>query len=57
MWWQPIPIWHLIAQSQQQKYQKNVWNLLKFSRSVVFIVNFEQISHIFLMFLLLTWNK
>ena len=57
MWWQPIPSWHLIAQSQQQKYQNNVWNLLKFSRSVVFIVNFEQISHIFLMFLLLTWNK
>ena len=33
---------HLPVQSQQQKHQNNVQNLLR--RSCVFIINFEQIS-------------
>ena len=58
-----IPNRHLLVQGQQWKYQNNMWNLFKFNnkdvwhRFVVFIVNFEQMSHIALVFQLLTLNK
>ena len=54
-------------QNEQLKHQSDVWNLFKvniegperrqWSRSSVFIVNFEQISDIDLVFPLLTLNK
>ena len=59
------PIWHLLAQSQRWNYQNSVWNLFevdnKNTRTASLmsfwcvIVNFEQISHIVLMFSLLTF--
>ena len=62
-----LPSRHLLVQIQQQKHQSNVWNLFKVNSkenkdpievlSVIFIVNFEQISHIVPVFLLLTSNK
>ena len=58
---------YLLVQSQKRKHQSNMWNLLKVNNkdakttSVmpfgVFIVNFEQISHIVLVVPLLTLNK
>ena len=58
-----LATWHLIVKSQQWKHQNNMWNLLKvlkvnnkntrftsMTSSVVFINNFEQISHISLVF-------
>ena len=58
---------HLIVQSQQWKHKNRVWNIWKVNnkytrmtsccRFGVFIVNFEQISHIVLIFPLLTLNK
>ena len=61
------PSLHLLVQSQKLKHQKKVGNLFKVNdkdtkttsrrRSGVFIVNTEQISHIVVMFLLLTLNK
>ena len=49
---------HLLVQSQQWKHQNNVWNKARRQwRCGVFIVNFEHISYIFLMFPLLTLNK
>ena len=57
----------LLVQSQQWKYQDNVWNLFKVNikdtkwrhwrRSSVFIANFKQISHIDLKFPMSTLNK
>ena len=51
-------------QSQQYKHQSNVWNMFKVNKkytstSLYFyiIVNFEHISHIVLVFPLLTLNK
>ena len=38
------------------KHQNHVWDLCKFDKSRVFIVNVELISHIVLVFLLLTLN-
>ena len=43
--------WHLLVQSQQWKYKNHVWNLINFKNKIperrsVFIVNFEQTSHI-----------
>ena len=62
-----IPTLHLLVQIQQRKHQSNVWNMFdvnsktpkqrQWSRSCVVNVNFEQISHIFPMFSLLTLNK
>lgn len=59
--------WHLPVQSQQWKHRNIVWNLFKVKRKTpeqrqrrrfaVFIINFEQIPHFILMFLLLTLNK
>ena len=55
----------MLVQSQQWKYQNNVWNLFKVKRHqtevimtfyCVVIVDFEQISHIVLVYLLLTWT-
>ena len=58
---------HLIVQSQQWKHKNRVWNIWKVNNKYtrmtsccsfgVFIVNFEQISHIVLIFPLLTLNK
>ena len=43
--------WHLLIQSQQYKYQNNVWILFKTNtKDIVFIVNFEQLSFIVLVF-------
>ena len=62
-----LPSLHLLVQIQQWKHQNNLWNLFKVNnkaperhRSSVFIIKFEQISHIglvILMFPLLTLNK
>ena len=54
--------------NQQRKHQNSVWNIFRVNnkevierrhwrRSGVFIVKFEQILHIVLVFLLLTLNK
>ena len=59
------PTRYLLVQSQQWKQQSNVWNLLtiktpkrrQWYRFGAFVVNFEQISKIVLLFLLLTLNK
>ena len=61
-----LPRQHLSVQSHW-KHQKNVRNLLKTNikdnrttsgrRSCVFIVNCEQISHIYLVFLMLNLKK
>ena len=58
---------YLLVQSQKRKHQSNMWNLFKVNNkdakttSVmpfgVFIVNFEQISHIVLVVPLLTLHK
>ena len=46
-----FPSWYLLIQSQQYKYQNNVWILFKTNtKDIVFIVNFEQISFIVLVF-------
>ena len=56
------PSRYLLVQSQQWKHQYNVRNLFKDTKLRqrrhlgVAIVNFEQISHIVLVFLLLTLN-
>ena len=63
-----LPSQYLFVQNQQYKHQNNVWKnpfdlLMKmpeqryWRQSGVFIVNFKQISNIFLMFLLLTLNS
>ena len=39
------------------KRQNNLWHLLKVNRSGVFIVNFQQISLIALMFLMMNVNN
>ena len=56
-----LPNWYLIAQNQQWKHQDNLWNLFKVSNEDTrttsltgFIVKFEQISHLVLVFPLLT---
>ena len=54
-----------MIQNQQSKHRNNVWDLLKVNHEDtdtnevidVFIVNFGQISHIALVFPLLTLNK
>ena len=54
-----------MVQNQQSKHRNNVWDLLKVNHEDtdtnevidVFIVNFGQISHIALVFPLLTLNK
>ena len=51
----PYAIYIFKVKSQQQEHQNNARNLFKVKS--VFIVNFEQISHIILMFPLLTLNK
>ena len=59
------PSGHLFVQSQQWKYQTNVWNLFKINnegtrtRSMIsfWCLYFEQISHIGLVFPLLALNK
>ena len=49
---------NLYVKSQQWKHQNTVWNLFKVNlRSGVFVVNFEQISQIVLVFSLFTINK
>ena len=57
--WKHVPSRHLLVQSQQGKHSNNVWNLFKVNNkdNSVFIVNFEQISRIVLVFSLLTLNK
>ena len=64
-----IPSQYLLVRVKHWKQQNNVWNLFKviltiktpkrrhWLRSGVFIVKFKQISHIFLMFPLMTLNK
>ena len=62
-----IPTQHLLVQIQQRKHQRNVWNMFdvnskspeqhQWGRFGVLIVNFQQISHIFLVLPLLTLNK
>ena len=54
----------LLVQSQQQKHPDNVFNLFKVNNkdnrtrsTLLTIVNFKQISHIVLVFLLLALNK
>lgn len=51
----------LWAQSQQGKDQINMWNEYKRMASLmsfgVFFINFEQISHVIVLFSLLTLNK
>ena len=50
--------WHLLFESQQWKYQTNVWSLFEFNnkgtrqwrRSDAFIDNFEHILHVILVF-------
>ena len=69
---QNYPRQHLLVKSQQWKHQNNNWNLFKVNNkdttttsmasswcSSLFIVNFEQISHIVLVFpfLILTLNE
>ena len=53
-----------IVQSQQKKHLKKVWNMFQVKQEKhqnnvtgVFIITFEHISHLFLMFLLLTLNN
>ena len=61
----PYPDRHLLVQSQQLKHQNNVWNLFKVNnkdnnrhwRPSVVNANFEQISLIVLVFLLLILNN
>ena len=50
-----IPSGHLLVQSQQKKRENNVWNLFKVNNKDT--VNFEQILHMILLFLLLTLSK
>ena len=62
-----LPCKHLLVQSQQQKHWEKLWNMFKVKDKTlerrhwclagVFIVNFEYISQLFLLFLLLTLNK
>ena len=55
----------VFVEIQQKKNQNNVYNLLKINNVIVFeneaidtvIVNFEHISYIIQLFLLLTFNK
>ena len=55
------PSLHLIIQRQQWKHQSNFGNLLKGDDVIndifLYIVNFEQVLHIDLVFPLLTLNK
>ena len=50
------PSRHLLVQSQQWKHQSNVWSLFNFNNkdtrttSMTYLINFEQISHIVLVF-------
>ena len=41
-----LTFWHLLAESQQLKHQKNMWNLFIY-RSSIFNADFKQISQIF----------
>ena len=60
-------LWVFLFDTDPSRYQNNAWNCSKLTiktpgrhhwrRSAVFIINFEQISHIDLVFLLLTLNK
>ena len=59
-----VPSSHLFVLSQQSKHQKKAWNMFKAAiktperrQSGVFIVNFEHILHLFLVFMLLTLSK
>ena len=62
-----IPTRHLLVRIQKRKHQSNVWNMFdvnsksleqrQWGRSGVLIVNFQQISHIFPVLPLLTFNK
>ena len=58
-----IPVQPVLVQSQQWKLQNNVFLLLNILFSIIkcrsanFVVDFEQISHIVLVFPLLTLNK
>ena len=47
---------HLRVQSQQWKQQNNVWNRFIIVSFSFFVVNFEHIMHIVLVFLLWTSN-
>ena len=53
---------HLPVQLEQQKHQKKAWNMFKVNNEDFetdindLIVSFEHISHLFLVFLLLTLN-
>ena len=49
-------ILHLLVQNHN-KNARTMCEICQWRRSVVFVVNFEQISHIVLVFSLLTWNK
>ena len=61
------PSWHFLVQSQLWIHQNNVWNQMslccrlgtgvKETVEQVFIDNLEQVSHIVLLFSLLTLNK
>ena len=64
-WIKVKPSRHLLVQSQQLKYHNNAWNRFKVNnkdtistsgRSDTFIVNFEKISQIILVFPLLTFG-
>ena len=54
-----FPRKHLPGQFQQQEHYEKMWNMFKINnhdaRSPVFIVNFEHISHLFLVFYCWFW--
>ena len=62
-----LPSKYLSVQSHQKKHYKNVWNRFKFTNknakpnqwnsSGIFIVDFEHILQLYLVFQLLTLNK
>ena len=54
-----ISICHIINNNNNSNNNNNNNNMLKVNsrRSDVFIVNFEHISHLVLVFLLLTWSR
>ena len=51
------PNGHLPFQSQLYKHLINVWNLFKVNNKDTRTINFEQISHFVLVFLLLTSSR
>ena len=54
-----ISICHIINNNNNSNNNNNNNNMLKVNsrRSDVFLVNFEHISHLVLVFLLLTWSR